>query len=69
VRLGSLGGWCGRYCSGDAFDQAVDAEAAKVVAHLVGAVVAAEESGDKPAMASVREAGDGVEMPRPPSQS
>jgi hypothetical protein len=46
---------------GDAFDDAVEAEAAQVVGHLVGAVVVSEESGDEPAKAVVGEAGDGVD--------
>jgi hypothetical protein len=41
-------------------DQSVEAESAKVVAHLVGAVVGAEQSGHEPAKALVGEAGDGV---------
>ena len=43
------------------FDEAVEAEAAEVVAHLVGGVVGVEESGDEPAKALVGEAGDGVD--------
>ena len=45
----------------DPFDEAVEAEAAQVVGHLVGGVVLAEESGDEPAKALVGEAGDGVD--------
>jgi len=44
----------------DPDDEAVEAEAAQVVGHLVGGVGAAEESGDEPAKALVGEAGDGV---------
>jgi hypothetical protein len=47
--------------AGDALDQAVEAESAQVVAHLRGAVDAAEESGHLPAKAFVGEAGDGVD--------
>ena len=43
------------------FDEAVEPEAAEVVAHLRRAVVAAEESGHLPAKALVGEAGDGVD--------
>ena len=46
---------------GDAFDEAVESEAAQVVGHLVGGVVGVEESGDEPAKALVGEAGDGVD--------
>jgi hypothetical protein len=42
-------------------DEVVEAEAAQVVAHLRGAVVPAEESGDMPAKALVGEASDGVD--------
>ena len=45
----------------DALDQAVEAEPAEVVGHLVSAVGVAEEPGDKPAKALVGEAGDGVD--------
>ena len=45
----------------DPFDEAVEAEAAQVVGHLIGAVVPAEESGHEPAKALVGEAGDGVD--------
>ena len=46
---------------GDLLDEAVESEASQVVAHLVGAVVRVEESGDEPAKAFVGEAGDGVD--------
>ena len=39
----------------------MEPEAAEVVAHLAGAVVLAEVSGDEPAKAFVGEAGDGTE--------
>ena len=44
-----------------ALDQPVEAEAAQVIAHLRGAVVSAEESGDVPAKALVGDAGGGVD--------
>jgi hypothetical protein len=44
----------------DPFDETVEAQPAKVVGHLVGGVVVAEESGNEPAKAFVGEAGDGV---------
>src|SRR6266851_6062067 len=44
-----------------ALGQAVEAQTAQVVAHLRGAVVAAEESGDMPAKAFAGEAGGGVD--------
>ena len=46
---------------GEAFDEAVQAEAAEVVGHLPGGVVHAEQSGDKAAKALIGEAGDGVD--------
>ena len=45
----------------DALDEAVEAEPAEVVAHLVGCVVTSEESGDTPAKALVGETGDGMD--------
>ena len=45
----------------DLLDQAVEAQASQVVAHLVGAVVVVVESGNEPAKAFVGEAGDGVD--------
>ena len=56
--LGGEGVGVGARCS---LDEAVEAEAAQVVAHLRGAVVPAEESGHMPAKALVGEAGDGVD--------
>jgi len=47
--------------AGNALDEPVQAEPAQVVAHLAGRVVAAEESGDVPAKASVGQAGGGVD--------
>jgi hypothetical protein len=46
----------------NALDQPVQAQAPQVVAHLVGAVVRPEESGNPPAKALVGEAGDGVDL-------
>src|SRR5437660_1131199 len=46
----------------EASDQSVQSQAPEVVAHLAGAVVVAEVSGDEPAKAFVGEAGDGTEV-------
>ena len=43
------------------FDESVETKTAQVITHLRRAVVAAEESGNMPAKAFVREAGDGVD--------
>ena len=40
----------------------MESQPAKVVGHLVGAVVTLEQSGDEPAKAGVGEAGDGVDL-------
>ena len=45
----------------EAFDQPVEAQPRQVVAHLVGGVGGAEQSGDAGAKAPVRDAGDGVD--------
>jgi hypothetical protein len=44
-----------------ALNQSVETESAQVITHLRRAVVTAEESGDMPAKAFVREAGDGMD--------
>ena len=46
---------------GHSDDEAMEAEAAQVVGHLVGGVGGAEQSGDEPAKALIGEAGDGVD--------
>src|SRR5512135_962424 len=47
--------------AGQPLDEPVDAEPGEVVAHLVGGVGGAEQSGDVGAQAPVGEAGDGVD--------
>jgi len=44
-----------------AFDEAVESQPAKVMGHLIGAVVAAEQPGDEAPEALAGEAGDGMD--------